>query len=439
MRTPVRPAEVLLIALLLAVPAGGAGPESRCALAVDLDRVIHPVTVDIIASSIRQASEKNCALILLRLNTPGGFSNATREAVEKIVASPVPVVTFVSPSGGRAASAGFFLLEAGDVAAMAPGTNTGAAHPVAITGAPVDATLMKKIENDAAASLRSLMARRGRNSELGEKAVLESRSFTDKEALDGKLIDLIARDEADLWRALDSREVRRFDGSRLVLRTAGTTVEPCRISLSQKLQIALSDPNFALVLLVLGVLGLYVEFQVPGVIFPGVAGGICLLLGLSSFTILPFSWAGAGLLLLSLVLFLLEVKITSHGVLGAGGAVAMFLGALLLFEGPIPEMRVRPSVALSLVFPFALIVLFLVGLIVRVRSLPVATGAAGMVGLSGIALTELNPQGLVLVHGETWQACASRVAPPRAAVRVTSMQGLTLRVEPIDHPAEPGD
>ncbi len=438
MRTSVRLAEVLPIALLLAVPARGAELESHCALAVDLNRVIHPVTVDIINRAIRQASEKNCALVLLRLNTPGGFSDATREAVEKIVSSPIPIVTFVSPSGGRAASAGFFLLEAGDIAAMAPGTNTGAAHPIAITGAPVDAILMKKIENDAAASLRSLVARRGRNSELAEKAVLESRSFTEKEALDGKLIDLIARDESDLWRALDSREIRRFDGSRLVLRTAGTVVELYRTNVSQKLQIALSDPNIALALLVLGILGLYVESQAPGLIFPGVAGGICLLLGLSSFTILPFSWAGAGLLSLSLILFALEVKITSHGVLGAGGAIAMFLGAMLLFEGPIPEMRVRVSVALSLVLPFALIVLFLVGLVVRARRLPVSTGAVGMLGLSGIVLTELSPQGLVQVRGETWQASASCVLSARTPIRVTAIQGLTLRVEPVEHPTEPG-
>jgi membrane-bound serine protease (ClpP class) len=400
--------------------------------------VIHPVTVDIISKAVQQAREVNCTLILLRLNTPGGFSDATREAVEKIVSSPIPVVTFVSPSGGRAASAGFFLLEAGDIAAMAPGTNTGAAHPVAVTGAPVEPTLMKKIENDAAASLRSLVARRGRNSELAEKAVLESRSFTEKEALDGRLIDLIARDEPELLRALDNREIRRFDGSRVTLRTAGTTVERYQANVSQKLQMALSDPNIALALLVLGILGLYVESQAPGLILPGVAGGICLLLGLSSFTILPFSWAGVGLLLLSLILFALEVKITSHGVLGAGGAIAMFLGALLLFEGPIPEMRVRASVALSLVLPFALIVLFLVGLVVRARRLPVSTGASAMVGLSGMTLTELSPQGLVQVHGETWQATASCALPARAPVRVTAIQGLALRVEPNERPTESG-
>jgi membrane-bound serine protease (ClpP class) len=397
---------------------------------VDLDQVVHPVTVDIISHAIAQARDEQCAAIVLRLNTPGGFSDATREAIEQIVASKVPVVTYVGPSGGRAASAGFFLLEAGDVAAMAPGTNTGAAHPVTLTGGQVDPVMMKKIENDAAASLRSLVDHRGRNSELAEKAVVESRSFTEREALDAKLIDLIARDETALLHDLDGREIARFDGSHTVLHTAGAMRERYHTTLSQKLQLALSDPNIALALLVLGILGLYVEFQAPGLIFAGVGGGICLLLGLASFTILPVSWAGVSLLLLALVLFLLEVKITSHGVLGVGGVIAMFLGALLLFEGPIPEMRVRVSVALGLVLPFALIVLVLVGLMVRARRMPVATGAGTMVGLAGVALTALNPEGLVQVRGEIWKATASAALPEGAAVRVTAIEGLMLSVEP---------
>jgi len=435
MRILLRLALLLLTVLSLVTLTFG---QARCALAVDLDQVIHPVTVDIIAQAVQQASGKQCAVLLLRLNTPGGFSNATREAIEKIVASPVPVVAFVAPSGGRAASAGFFLLEAGDVAAMAPGTNTGAAHPVSITGTQIDPTMMKKIENDAAASLRSLVARRGRNSELAEKAVLESKSFTEKEALQAKLIDLIAGDEAELLRAINNREIVRFDGAHQTLHTAGAVIERYQTSPSQKLRIALSDPNIALALLVLGALGLYVEFNAPGTIFPGVAGGICLLLGLMSFTVLPFSWVGVGLLLLALVLFVLEVKITSHGVLGAGGVVAMFLGALLLFEGPIPEMRVRVSVAIGLVLPFALIVLFLVTIVVRARRLPVSTGAAGMIGLAGVALTELSPRGMVQVHGETWQAQAAHPLPAGTAVRVTAIHGLTLEVESDNNPAELG-
>lgn len=436
MRTLVRLAKVLFAVLLLPLPVSGQALPAPCILTVDLEQVVHPVTVDIIGKAVAQASERSCVLIRLRLNTPGGFAEATRAAIEKIVSSPVPFATFVAPSGGRAASAGFFLLQAGDVAAMAPGTNTGAAHPVAITGTPVEPVMMKKIENDAAASLRSLVERRGRNSELAEKAVRESRSFTEKEALEGRLIDLIARDDAHLLQLLDQRQVTRFDGSRIQLHTAGASVLPYQPTVSQRLQTALSDPNIALALLVLGVLGLYVEFQVPGTIFPGAAGAICLLLGLTSLTILPFSWAGIGLLLLALVLFVLEVKITSHGVLGAAGAVAMFLGALMLFEGPIPEMRVRASVAASVVLPFAVIVLFLVGLIVRARSLPVATGQPGMVGLTGLALTELAPRGLVRVRGETWQACTSGALPAHTPVRVRSIEGLTLFVEPVERPSD---
>ena len=320
--------------------------------------MVHPVTAEIVGAAIEQATRRDASLILLRLNTPGGLMDAMRVTIEKIVASPVPVVTYVAPSGGRAASAGFFLLQAGDVAAMAPGTNTGAAHPV-LMGGQMDAVMKQKAANDAAASLRGICAKRGRNVEVAEKAVYESRSFTDREALDLRLIEIIATDQRDLLAQLDGREVTRFDGRKQILHTAGAEVEHYEKSLRQKIVSAIADPNIALILLVIGALGIYVEFSAPGLIAPGVAGAIMVLLGLSALSVLPINWLGAALLLLALMLFVLEAKFTSHGILGAGGALAMVLGAVLLIDSPMPEMRIRWTTAIALALPFSAITVLL--------------------------------------------------------------------------------
>jgi membrane-bound serine protease (ClpP class) len=418
---------LLFAALLFAGLAEGASA-SRV-VAVDLDGVVHPVTVEIVSSAIEQAKAEGAEAILLRLNTPGGLMDAMRQTIEKIIASPVPVVTWVTPSGGRAASAGFFLLEAGDVAAMAPGTNTGAAHPVSL-GGPMDAVMKQKVENDAAASMRSLVSKRGRNAELAEKAVLESKSFTDKEALDNHLIEIVAGSERDLFAQLDGREVVRFNGARTRLHLAGATVSVYERNLREKILAAISDPNVALLLLVLGALGIYVEFSAPGLILPGVAGAILAVLGLSAISVLPINWAGAGLLILALALFVLEAKFASHGILGAGGAVAMVLGALLLVNSPVPEMRVRLSTAIGLALPFALITGFLVSLVVKARRNKVMTGAEGMLGTSGVVTTALAPAGTVLVRGEYWSASSDAPLAAGTPVRVRAIEGLHLKVEP---------
>ncbi len=409
---------------LLAQPAFTAGK----ALAVDVDGVIHPVTTEIVSSAIEQARRENASIILLRLNTPGGLMDAMRETIEKMVASPVPVVTYVTPSGGRAASAGFFLLEAGDVAAMAPGTNTGAAHPVAM-GGEMDAVMKQKVENDAAAYLRSICDKRGRNSLLAETAVRESKSFTEKEALEQHLIDLVAPSEQALLETLNGRQITRFNGSRETLHTAGAVVEVYQRTLRQKIISAIADPNIALVLLVLGALGIYAEFSSPGLIAPGVIGAILALLGLSALSVLPINWLGAALLILAFTLFVLEAKFTSHGILGIGGAIAMVLGAMMLVNGPIPEMRVHWSTALGLALPFSVITLVLLSLVVRARRNKVETGPEGMIGETGSALTELSPEGKVFIHGEYWDAVAARPLPPGARVRVTAIDKLKLTVE----------
>jgi membrane-bound serine protease (ClpP class) len=413
--------------MCLAAPAGAAPSP---VLAVDVDGVVHPVTVEIISRALDQAREQNAALVLVRLNTPGGLMDAMRQTMEKIIASPVPVVTYVTPSGGRAASAGFFLLEAGDLAAMAPGTNTGAAHPVAL-GTQMDPVMKQKVENDASALLRSIVSKRGRNSDLAQQAVLESKSFTDQEALQHHLIEIVAADERDLLARIDGREITRFDGRKQVLHISGSSIVTYERNTRQKILAAIADPNIALSLLMIGALCIYIEFTAPGLIVPGVVGAILALLGLSGISMLPINWLGASLLILALTLFVLEAKFVTHGILGVGGAIAMVLGALLLIDSPVPEMRVHLATALALAIPFAGITLLLVSLVVRARANKVITGSEAMIGETGVALAEVAPEGKVFVHGEYWDASSVTPIPAGAPVRVTGINRLKLIVEPI--------
>jgi membrane-bound serine protease (ClpP class) len=403
-------------------------------LQIDIDQVIHPLTVEVIGQGLERAAREGFDAVLIRLNTPGGLMSATQEINQKIVASRVPVITFVSPSGGRAASAGFMILEAGDVAAMAPATNTGAAHPVLLGGSQLDPVMKQKVENDAAANLRALVQKRGRNSSLAEKAVLESKAFTEKEALDSHLIDLVAKDERELLAALDGREITRFDGRRERLRLAGAVVTRQELNTRQRLLMPLIDPNVAFVLLILGILGVYVEFSQPGLIVPGVAGGILIILAMMALTLLPINWAGAALILLALALFILEAKIASHGVLGIGGAVAMVLGSMILIDTAIPELRIRLATALAVTLPFALITVFLLRLVLRARALKVTTGAPGMIDEIGIAKTDLDPDGQVLVQGEWWNAISAAPVRRGGKVKVVALDGLKLKVTPCEDP-----
>ncbi len=416
--------------LLLIISAASVSAAAPRVLAVDVDGMIHPVTADILARAIQQAKQENAAVLLVRLNTPGGLMDAMRKSIEEIIAAPMPVVTYVAPSGARAASAGFFILEAGDVAAMAPGTNTGAAHPVMI-GGEMDAIMKQKVENDAAASLRSVVAKRGRNSAVAEKAIRESQSFTDKEALDNHLIELVANDDQDLLDKLDGREVTRLDGSKTVLHTRGASVEVYEKNLRERIISAIADPNLALVLLVLGVLGIYVEFTSPGLIVPGILGAILALLGLSALSVLPINWLGAALLLLSFTLFVLEAKFATHGILGAGGALSMVLGAVMLINSPVPEMRIHLATAIALALPFSLITMVLVSLVIRARRNKVVTGSEGMIGEIGTAVTPLAPDGKVFVRGEYWNALAPAQVAAGGQVRVVGMDQLKLKVEAL--------
>jgi membrane-bound serine protease (ClpP class) len=397
-------------------------------IAVDIDGVIHPITVDLLAHALDQAASQNADAVLLRLNTPGGLLDATRQMNEKIVASRVPVIAYVTPSGGRAASAGFFILEAADVAAMAPGTNTGASSPVALTG-QMDETMRHKVENDASAWLRSTVEKRGRNATLAETTIRQASSFTEKEALDQHLIDLVAPSEQKLFDALEGREITRFDGRKEALHLSGAEVVPYDLTLRERIISSIADPNVGFILLIVGALGLYVEFNSPGLILPGVAGGILLLMGVSSLAVLPLSWVGVSLLLLGAALFVLEAHFASHGVLGAGGTVALVLGALMLVDGP-PAMKIHLITALSVSIPFALITMFLLSLAVKARRNKSLMGGEGLLNEIGEARTALAPAGKVFVHGEYWDAVSTTPVEPGGAVRVVAIDGMKLKVEP---------
>jgi len=397
---------------------------------VAITGMISPASVEVLNSAIARATQNRSELIIVRLDTPGGLAEAMRQGISRMISSPIPVITFVAPEGARAASAGFFWLEAGDVAAMAPGTNTGAAHPV-IMGSPIDATMKEKLENDAAASLRSIVTRRGRNAALAESAVRQSKSFTENEALEGHLIELIARDEQDLLRLLDGRTVKRFNGSQVTLHTSGAAIDLYDPNLRERILSSISDPNIALILIGLGALLIYAEFAWPGMILPGVVGAILAVLGLGAISALPLNWMSVLLILIGFVLFALEVKYTSHGILSAGGAVALILGLTTLVDSPIPEMRIHLSSAIGVVLPLTAITAFLLALVVKARRHKVVTGAEGMIGMIGTALEELNPVGRVLVRGEYWTAVAPARVIPGTRVAVRGVENLLLRVEPV--------
>jgi membrane-bound serine protease (ClpP class) len=416
-----------LAAGLLALLAWSARAQPA-AVAVGFDSVIHPITVEILTHAIDQAQRQGAPLVLVRLNTPGGMLDATQTLVERMNASPVPVVTFVTPSGGRAASAGFILLLAGDVAAMQAGTHAGAASPV-LLGQEMDATMRHKIENDTAAAVRSLAARHNRNSAAAESTVYQAKSFTSEEALDQHLIDFVVRDESDLLSRLDGREVTRPNGSRFVLHTARVRVVDYELSLRERAVAAIADPNLAFILLILGGLLLYVEFNIPGAVAPGAAGAILVVVALMALSVLPIRGAAVALLLLAFALFILEAKFAAHGVLAIGGVIAMLFGSVLLVDGP-PEMRIRFTTALAVTLPFAAITLFLVYLVVRSRLQPAVTGAAGLLNEEGIAHTDLAPAGTVRIHGEFWSAVASAPIARGTPVRVLAVDGLRLKVEP---------
>ena len=400
-------------------------------LRLNVNDMIHPISDEFIGRGIDQAQREHDDAVIIVLSTPGGLLDSTRSIVEKIMTSRIPVIVYVAPAGSRAASAGFFILESADVAAMAPGTNTGAAHPV-VLGEKVDEIMKAKMENDAAAFMRTIAAKRGRNVTVAESAVRESKSFTEQEALSQKLIDVIAPNEQSLLRAIEGRTFKRYDGTNVTLHVANAHVDVFEMSLRQRLMSALMDPNIAFLLLALGALALYAEFNHPGAVVPGVVGVISIVLALFALNFLPTRFASLVLLLVAFALFALEAKFASHGVLAVGGIVCMIIGALFLVDGPIPQMRVNPVTAIAVSLPIGLIAVFLTTLVVRARRGRVATGSEGMIGEIGIARTAVGPEGKVFVHGELWNAMSTSAIAEGARVKVAGVNGLHLVVEPAE-------
>ncbi|HVT04386.1 MAG TPA: nodulation protein NfeD [Thermoanaerobaculia bacterium] len=422
------PRALFLVSLtLLAIPQSA----TSSVLKIVVDDMIHPATEEFISRSLADAAEHNDKAVLIELRTPGGLESSTRKIVERIVSSPVPVIVFVTPGGSRAASAGFIILESADVAAMSPGTNTGAAHPVTIGGEKIDEIMKQKMENDTAAWMRSIATKRKRNVEVAESAVRQSRSFTEQEALSQKLIDLIATSDVDLLGKLDGRIITRFDGRTTLLHTKGEAIRSRVMTLKERILSFIMDPNVAFLLFALGVLGLSMEFSHPGSVLPGVVGVIALVLAIVALNILPTRFAALGLILLAFMFFALEAKFTSHGVLAIGGVVSMILGALFLVDGPIPEMRVQLWSAAGVSIPFGLIAVFLMTLALRTRRQPVITGGEGLIGEVGVARTAIGVDGKIFVHGTLWNAISNGEIAAGSAVRVRRVNGLTLEVEAV--------
>jgi membrane-bound serine protease (ClpP class) len=394
-----------------------------------LHDTIQPVTADEVTRALNRANSDGAQALLIELDTPGGLLDSMRDMVGAILRSRVPVIVYVAPSGSRAGSAGFFLLESADVAAMAPGTEAGAAHVVFELGKPDD-TEMQKVENDAEAFMRSYVTKRGRSADAAQEAEKSSHSYTAEEALNLHLIDLIANSDADLLKALDGRVVTRMDGSTLTLRVAGARIVPIAPTLREELLGWLANPNIALLFLVAGALLIYLEFNAPGTIVPGALGTLMVLLGIFGLDLLPIRYTAVLLLLAAMVLLILEAKVGGHGALAIAGIVCLTFGTLTLVAAPVPEMAISPWVAISVSAAFGAITVFLVRLAVRARMRKARIGADAMVGAAATAMEALAPQGHVLVEGEIWQAVAKAPLAAGTRLRVVGHDQLLLEVEP---------
>ncbi len=395
---------------------------------ITLDSIIHPVAAQFVLESLDHADEIGAAALVIELNTPGGLVTSAQEMWKGMLTARTPVVVFVGPSGARAASAGFFLLMAADVAAMAPGTNTGAAHPVTGQGQDIEGDLREKAEQDLSAGIRSLARQHGRNVELAEAAVLESKAFTAEEALESQLIDLIADNVSELLAAIDGRKVRKVGEEEVTLATASAEIIEREMRPFQRFLAVLNHPEVAYLLMALGMLGLYMELSNPGTILPGVVGAICLITAFYSLSVLPINFAGIALVVLAMVFFVAEVYTPTYGVLTVGGAIALILGSVMLFRDVDPAMRVGLEIIVGVAGTVFVVVMVLMTKALQVRRTKVQTGAEGLVQEHGVARTDLDPEGKVFVHGELWRAWADAPVTAGAPVEIVAVQGLRLEV-----------
>ena len=434
-------AVAIYLAMLLApafVPVAADTGQSSTPLVLELklDGVVAPILANYIDEGLVDAANRHAALVLITMDTPGGLSDSMTDIIHHILDSPVPVAVYVSPAGARGASAGFLILLSADVAAMAPGTRAGAATPILMNGwfsMPMDEVLRKKINNDATAFLRSFSEKRDRNPKLAETAITDARAFTEKEALDGKMIDIIAGDKDELLRDISGREITRFSGAKTKLVLDNYTLAQFHLSARQQFLTRIVQPDALFLLLIIGTLGLYTEFTHPGMVAPGVIGGIAMVLALYAMELLPVNMTGILLIILALVLFILEAKLTSHGVLLVGGIISMLLGTVFLIRSPLTPAGVSVGVALATTLPFAFIAVFLMRLVLKSRRWKTQTGKEELVGEEGVVTTAIpsGGEGMIRVHGELWRAVASENLPELTRVRVRRVNGLKLEVEAV--------
>src|SRR5437868_9507135 len=435
-RFPLFPLLVTTVAILTALAAApsAAQAESSVVLAT-YDGVINPVSAEYLHDALTSAQEDKAQALIFRLNTPGGLDTSMRLMIKDITGATIPVIVYVSPSSGRAASAGVFITMAAHVAAMAPGTNIGAAHPVAMGGEKMDKEMMEKVENDSVAYLISIAQQRGRNATWAEDAVRKSVSVTEREALKLKIIDVVADDVPALLKQLNGRTVGLPTGP-TVLHTAGSTLREFPMGTRLEFLKILSDPNIAYLLMTIGTIGIIAELYSPGAILPGVVGAISLILAFYSFQSLPVNYAGILLFLLGIALFILEANVTSYGLLAIGEVVAMLLGSMMLIKTDVEFLQISWSVILPVVTLATLFSLFVVGMGVKAMRRRPMTGREEMVGLVGIVKTALAPQGQLAVHGELWEAVSEQSLQPGDEAEVTGVDGLRLRVKPLSKQKE---
>lgn len=418
-----------VVAFAALVLAGAPVVPARAAPAylIEIDGVIHPPAAEYIERSIDRAARDGASCLVIELDTPGGLLDSTRDITKKFLASDVPVFVYVAPSGARAASAGVFITIAAHVAAMAPGTHIGAAHPVTLGEGEASKEMMDKVTNDAVAMIRSLAQKRHRNADWGERAVRESISVPENDALRDTVVDFVVPTVDSLLAAVDGRTVELASGPAR-LATRGSEIVRLRAGVRYRILDIISNPNIAYILLILGFYGLFFELSNPGSILPGVVGGICIILAFYALRTLPVNAAGLALIVLALILFLAEVKVTSHGLLTLGGVVAMILGSVLLIDSPVPFLRISWVVIVTAVVMTALFFLFAVTMGIRAQRRRPTTGSEGLVGMIGTALTALDPRGTVLLHGEYWKAESDVTIAEGERVRVTAVEGLMCRV-----------
>jgi len=416
----------IIISLLL--PLCTAFPQSKHAEVITIDGIINPVVVEFITKSIRRSSSEGAECLIIQMDTPGGLDLSMRSIIKEMMSADIPIIVYVSPGGARAASAGAIITLAADIAAMAPGTNIGAAHPVSLGGGKMGDEMAAKVENDAAAYVESIAIKKNRNKDWAVKAVRESVSITEKEALKINVIDLIASDLNDLLSQIDGREIKTASGVKK-LATKAIAVNYSEMGIREKILDTLSNPNIAYILMMVGLLGLYFELSNPGAIFPGVIGGICLIVAFFAFQTLPVNYAGILLIILALILFILEIKVTSFGMLSVGGIISLTLGSLMLFDSSLPFLRVSFDVIIPVVAVTSSFFILAIYLAVKAYRRKPTTGREGLLGAIGIAKSKIDPQGKVFIHGEYWDATSDEMIPEGTKVEVLEIKDTEIKVK----------